>query len=128
MNLRKTTLTFLILTLGSTMAFAKKEPKYEQAHQLTPEQSALVEKAIAREKVVIKNIQQRTPLVETYIQEMKPDEKLYQVPTGDTYMLNRVDFRKTFTDKPYSSRSKGTWVLQGLLGCICLDRQGAASG
>ena len=105
MNLRKTTLTFLILTLGATLAHAKKEPKYEQAHQLTPEQSALVEKAIAREKVVIKNIQQRTPLVETYIQEMKPDEKLYQVPTGDTYMLNRVDFRKTFTDRPYASRS-----------------------
>ena len=105
MNLRKTTLTFLILTLGATLAHAKKEPKYEQAHQLTPEQSALVEKAIAREKVVIKNIQQRTPLVETYIQEMKPDEKLYQIPTGDTYMLNRVDFRKTFTDKPYAARS-----------------------
>jgi hypothetical protein len=106
MNLRKTTLTFLILTLGATLAHAKKEPKYEQAHQLTPEQSALVEKAIAREKVVIKNIQQRTPLVETYIQEMKPDEKLYQVPTSDTYMLNRVDFRKTFTDKAYASRSE----------------------
>jgi hypothetical protein len=105
MNVRKTTLTFLILTLGATLAHAKKEPKYELAHQLTPEQSALVEKAIAREKVVIKNIQQRTPLVETYIQEMKPDDKLYQVPTGDTYMLNRVDFRKTFTDKPYAARS-----------------------
>ena len=119
MNLRKTTLTFLILTLGSTMAFAKKEPKYELAHQLTPEQSALVEKAIAREKVVIKNIQQRTPLVETYIQEMKPDEKLYQVPTGDTYMLNRVDFRKTFTDRPYSSRSeKGHGFFKGSSGAF----------
>jgi hypothetical protein len=114
MNLRKTTLTFLVLTLGTTLAYAKKEPKYELAHQLTPEQSALVEKAIAREKVVIKNIQQRTPLVETYIQEMKPDEKLYQIPTGDTYMLNRVDFRKTFTDKPYAARAdKGHGFFKG---------------
>jgi len=106
MKFRKISLTFLMFTLGIGLAYAKKEPKYEQAHQLTPEQSALVDKAIAREKVIIKNIQERTPLVETYIQEMRPDDKLYQVPTNDTYMLNRVDFHKTFGDKPYAARSE----------------------
>jgi len=105
MKFRKISLTFLMFTLGIGLAYAKKEPKYEQAHQLTPEQSALVDKAIAREKVIIKNIQERTPLVETYIQEMRPDDKLYQVPTNDTYMLNRVDFHKTFGDKPYAART-----------------------
>jgi hypothetical protein len=93
MKFRKIALPLLMVTLGAGLAYAKKEPKYEQMHQLTPEQSALVDKAVGREKIIIKNIQQRTPLVETYIQEMKPDEKLWQVPTGDTYMLNRVDFR-----------------------------------
>ena len=119
MKFRKITLPFLMITLGLNLAYAKKEPKYEQAHQLTPEQSALVEKAIAREKVIIKNIQQRTPLVETYIQQMKPDEKLYQVPTSDTYMLNRVDFRKTFGDKPYAVRSeKGHGFFKGSAGAF----------
>jgi hypothetical protein len=114
MKFRKISLSFLMIALGINLAYAKKEPKYEQAHQLTAEQSALVEKAIAREKIVIKNIQQRTPLVETYIQEMRPDDKLYQVPTGDTYMLSRVDFRKTFTDKPYSTRGqKGHGFFKG---------------
>jgi len=114
MKFRKISLSFLMIALGINLAYAKKEPKYEQAHQLTAEQSALVEKAIAREKIVIKNIQQRTPLVETYIQEMRPDDKLYQVPTGDTYMLSRVDFRKTFTDKPYSARGqKGHGFFKG---------------
>jgi len=108
MKFRKISLPFLMLTLGINLAYAKKEPKYEQAHQLTADQAALVEKAIAREKVIVKNIQERTPLVETYIQEMKPDAKLYQVPTGDTYMLNRVDFHKTFGDKPYAARSGST--------------------
>ena len=61
-------------------AYAKKAPKYEQAHQLTPEQAALVQKAIGQEKVLIKSIQQRTPLVETYIQDTRPDQKLYEVP------------------------------------------------
>lgn len=106
MKLLKYSLPLLALTLGVPLAYAKKAPKYEQAHQLTADQAALVEKAIAREKVVIKNIQQRTPLVETYIQEMRPDDRLYQVPTSDTYMLNRVDFRKTFSDKPYGTRGE----------------------
>jgi hypothetical protein len=119
MKFRKISLPFLMLTLGMNLAYAKKEPKYEQAHQLTPEQAALVEKAIGREKVVIKNIQERTPLVETYIQDMRPDEKLYQIPTGDTYMLNRVDFRKTFGDKPYAARSeKGHGFFKGSAGAF----------
>ena len=114
MKFWKISLPFLMIVLGVNLAYAKKEPKYEKAHQLTADQAALVEKAIAREKVIVKNIQERTPLVETYIQETKPDEKLYQVPTGDTYMLSRVDFRKTFTDKPYSVRSqKGHGFFKG---------------
>jgi hypothetical protein len=39
MTFRKIPLTFLIITLGVACAYArnkKEEPKYEQAHQLTP--------------------------------------------------------------------------------------------
>jgi hypothetical protein len=105
MTLRKIPLTFLILILGASCAYAKKQPKYEQAHQLTPEQAALVDRAVLQEKVLIKNIQQRTPLVETYIQNTKPDVKLYEVPVQDTYVLSRVDFGKTFFDKTYEPRT-----------------------
>ncbi len=105
MTFRKIPLTFLIIFLGAACAYAKKEPKYEQAHALTPEQAALVVKAVAREKVLIKNIQQRTPLVETYIQNTKPDLKLYQVPVDDQYTLSRVDFAKSFVDKTYNPRA-----------------------
>ena len=104
MTFRKISLTFLIITLGAACAYAKKEPKYGQARQLTPEQAALVEKAVAREKVLIKSIQQRTPLVETYIQNTRPDVKLYEVPVSDMYMLSRVDFGKVFFDKAYEPR------------------------
>src|SRR6201986_2558691 len=106
MTFRKIPLTFLVITLGLTCAYAKKQPKYEQAPQLTPEQAALVERAIGREKVLIKAIQQRTPLVETYIQDTRPDVKLYEVPVDDQYMLSRVDFGKGFFDKSYSPRSE----------------------
>ncbi len=106
MTFRKTPLTFLMITLVVSCAYAKKQPKYEQGHPLTPEQAALVQKAIAREKVLIRNIQQRTPLVETYIQNTKPDAKLYQVPVKDVYMLSRIDFGKGFFDKAYIPRSE----------------------
>jgi len=119
MTFRKISLTFLIITLSAACAYAKKEPKYEQAHQLTPEQAALVEKAIGREKVLIKNIQLRTPLVETYIQDTKPDEKLYEIPTDDQYTLSRVDFGKGFVDKTYEPRGTGKKsFFKGSLGAI----------
>jgi hypothetical protein len=98
----------LIVLLGATAVEAKKQPKYEkygQSHPLTAEQAALVERAVAGEKVLVKNIQQRTPLVETYIQDTRPDVHLYQVPVADTYTLSRVDFAKTFFDKSYAPRS-----------------------
>ncbi|MGB7264136.1 MAG: M48 family metalloprotease, partial [Terracidiphilus sp.] len=106
MTFRKIPLTFLILTIGLASAYAKRQPKYEQARQLTPEQSALVQRAITQEKVLIKNIQLRTPLVETYIQDTRPDVKLYEVPVDDQYMLSRVDFGKGFFDKAYAPKQE----------------------
>ena len=107
MTFRKISLALLLFTLSAACASAKNtEPKYAQAHQLTPDQAALVEKAIGREKTLIKNIQQRTPLVETYIQNTKPDLKLLQTPVSDEYMLSRIDFGKvTFFDKTYQPRT-----------------------
>jgi len=35
-----------------------------------------------------------SPMVETYIQDMKPDMELGEVPTGDTYFLGRLDLSR----------------------------------
>jgi hypothetical protein len=109
MTFRKIFLAVLILTVGVSFGYAKnkhaKQPKYQQTRPLTTEQAALVEKAIRQEKVLIKNIQERTPLVETYIQNTKPDVKLYQVPVSDEYMLSRIDFSKIFFDRTYEPRT-----------------------
>jgi hypothetical protein len=106
MMFRKIPVAVLILALGAQTALARKQPKYEQAHQLTPDQQAIVQRAIAREKVLIQEIKKHTPLVETYIQDTRPDLKLYEVPTGDHYMLSRVDFSKTFFDEAYRPREE----------------------
>jgi hypothetical protein len=128
---RKIPIAVLTLALGVSSAYAKKTPLYEQAHQLTPEQAALVQKAIGQEKILIKAIQQRTPLVETYIQDTRPDVKLYQVPVGDQYTLSRVDFGKGFFDKTYEPRDvneKHGWfkgsmaAITGLTKALGLDK------
>ncbi|HUX44266.1 MAG TPA: hypothetical protein VMV57_05910 [Terracidiphilus sp.] len=104
--LKKIAIPLLILTMGVCSAHArKKNSPYQPTRPLTPEQTALVEKAIAQEKVIIKNIQERTPLVETYIQETRPDQKLYEVPVNDQYTLSRVDFGKGFFDQTYEPRT-----------------------
>jgi len=119
------TTTLLLFALSATCAYAKKQPKYEPVHQLTPEQHSLVTKAIGREKVLIKAIQQRTPLVETYIQDIRPDAKLYQVPVSDQYMLSRVDFGKGFFDKSFEPRNatkKGGWFKGSLAAMTGLSK------
>jgi hypothetical protein len=131
MMFRKIPITLLTLALGVSSAYAKKTPPYEQVHQLTADQAALVQKAVGQEKILIKAIQQRTPLVETYIQDTRPDVKLYQVPVGDQYTLSRVDFGKGFFDKSYETREeseKHGWfkgsmaAITGLSKALGLDK------
>jgi hypothetical protein len=72
---------------------------------LTPQQQRLVQESIAREKTVIKQIQKSTPIVQTYIQDMRPDVKMYSIPVADQFMIGRVDFAKAFTADEYNMRS-----------------------
>jgi hypothetical protein len=122
-----------LLGVLCSSAIAEKRPRFEEAGQLTPDQAALVQKAIGQEKILIKAIQQRTPLVETYIQDTKPDAKLGQVPVADHYTLSRVDFgKKGFFDKTFESREdadkkgwfKGSFAaIEDLTKALGLDRR-----
>ena len=57
---------------ASVLPFKKKK-EVPVGKKLTPAQSALIDKAVLREKEVIKVVRERAPLVETYIQNMRPD-------------------------------------------------------
>ena len=105
MTLPKLLCTLCLLSFVTAPVYAKKHQQYEQVRQLTPDQAAMVEKALIREKALVENIKQRTPLVETYIQDTRPDDKLLEVPVDDHYMLSRIDFAKArFFDKTYDPR------------------------
>ncbi|MCL2660427.1 MAG: hypothetical protein FWD64_07930, partial [Acidobacteriaceae bacterium] len=116
MILRKKSLTPLVLAallatamssipsaLGASLFGSKKKPldPEMQPRKLTPAQSALVDQAVLREKDVIKVLRERTPLVETYIQTMRPDSVLGQVPESDQHFLGRVAFSRIIDGSPY---------------------------
>lgn len=81
------------------------------ARKLTTSQNQLVDKAIAREKEVIRTVKECAPLVETYIQNMRPDQQLGQVPASDQHFLGRVEFGKIIGADSYAvnkATSRGT--------------------
>src|SRR5579864_1299980 len=54
----------------------------------------VIDRVITNENWSIQQIRQYSPLVETYIQNQKPDKNLGTVPAGDKYFLGRADFSK----------------------------------
>jgi hypothetical protein len=111
MTLRRVWITSLLMTL--TVSAAQAKTKYQPPTPLTPEQSALIQKAIAAEKVTIKQIQKHSPLVQTYIQNMRPDQLLYAVPESDQYLLGRVDFGKSISDTAYAGKGSSHGMFSG---------------
>ena len=61
----------------------------------------VVERVIAREAENNKTLRHYAPLVETYLQSMKPDPELGMVPAGDQYYLHRVGFRRTLDETSF---------------------------
>jgi hypothetical protein len=47
-----------------------------------------------RETQFARNMHNYAPMVETYLQDMKPDAELGEVPSGDTYFLGRLDLSR----------------------------------
>ena len=103
----------LALLLSVPAAHAKKETRYVPPVPLTPQQAALVQKAVERERATVKLIQKSTPVVQTYIQNTRPDPKLQTVPVSDEYMVARVDFGKTFSANLYETKTKSRGFFKG---------------
>ncbi len=83
----------------------KKDAAQNDTRKLTPAQSALVDKAIGREAVVIKTLRERSPIVETYIQNMRPDPVMGETVDSDVHFLARVDFNKVIGQSTFASGS-----------------------
>jgi hypothetical protein len=62
--------------------------------QQTTTESQVVDKIVAQEQVEMQMLRQYSPLVETYIQNLRPDKRLGSVMEGDKYFLGRAVLAK----------------------------------
>ncbi len=61
----------------------------------------VVDRAIAREKDLIKFLAPRTPVVETYLQNLQQDPQLGPIPQDDHYFLGRMDLSDSIDRSDY---------------------------
>ncbi len=80
MTLRNPWCVGLLISL-STFAAQAKKPHMMPVTPLTPAQAALIDKAMVNERVMVKELQKRIPMVQTYIQNLKPDAQLAAGPS-----------------------------------------------
>jgi len=107
---------------------------------MTP--SEVVDKIVTQEQVEAQLLRQYSPLVETYIQNLRADKQLGTVPDGDKYFLGRAELAKGVEVEPLD-RDEGIkhkvfagwanffstqFIPRGFLQMIFLDMNGFDRG
>jgi hypothetical protein len=91
----------------------------DEAPKVSAEQPRTMDEVVARvvnnENHLYGKVREYSPLVETYIQNLKPDKELGAVPAGDKYFLGKADFSKgvalvSLTD----TNTKGKKIFTGI--------------
>lgn len=103
----------LVLLLGactSTAVGANTAPAPAADQPRTMDQ--VLDRVITNEQHLYGQMRNYSPLVETYIQNLKPDKDLGEVPAGDKYFLGRANFQKGVSLVPLNeTSSKGKKVV-----------------
>jgi hypothetical protein len=66
----------------------------------------VVDRAIVREHALMDMLKARNPLVETYLQNLKPDPQLGAVPSMDHYFLGRLDLGQSIERRDYLTKDE----------------------
>ncbi len=65
-----------------------------------------VNRIIARERFEVTTIRRYTPLIETYIQEMRPDDVVGTTPFRDHYFIGQANLAKGIVDNSMISKRR----------------------
>src|SRR5216684_955825 len=131
--MRSLKILYAVLTLTAMpIAVTAQQPMTE---------SEVVDKIVRQEQAEVQLLRQYSPLVETYIQNIRPDKQLGAVPDGDKYFLGRAELAKGVELEPLDRVERdaglkhkvfGGWasffstefVPRGFLQMIYLDMNG----
>ena len=143
-------LLFLMILVG---ALAGTAPAQQSADQTQPRAgdsttvgtvttvSQAIDRILARENDEVATIRRYNPIIETYIQDMKPDKELGAVPVRDHYFLGQAMLAKGVVDNSMIVKKKGkidqlnplshlsgyftsSYVPEGFLQMIYIDTSG----
>jgi hypothetical protein len=113
MIMRKLSKNIIVLLLGAcaSMPLMADTPAAPPADQPRTMDQAL-DRVISNEQHLYGQMRNYSPLVETYIQNLRADKDLGQVPAGDKYFLGRANFQKGVNLVPLNETSgKGKKVV-----------------
>ncbi len=92
-------------------ATAPQNPQPAAANQATQgpptTMDQVVDRVVEREKGLIKLLAPRTPLVETYLQNLQQDPQLGPIPQDDRYFLGRMDLSDSIDRSDFLKEEKG---------------------
>ena len=78
-----------------------------------------VDRVISNEQRLYGQIRNYSPIVETYIQNLKADKDMGDVPAGDKYFLGRADFQKGVNLVPLSDTTSKAKKFMGSMNFFC---------
>src|ERR1700676_288380 len=118
------TLALLLTACASASAFAGTKhvtpPPATPAASAAPDQprttEQVVDRIISNEERLYSQIRNYSPLVETYIQNLKGDKDLGRAPAGDHYFIGRANFDKGVNLVPLNDTTSKTKKILGSFG------------
>jgi hypothetical protein len=108
---------FLTVLLAGSLASIASAQNTQTADQTQPQAGAAaapvttvdqaIDRVIAREHEEVATIRRFNPVIETYIQDMKPDKDMGTAPVRDHYFLGQADLSKGVVDHSMLNGRKG---------------------
>ncbi len=94
---------------AQTQTADQTQPRADNPSTLAPVTTAnqAIDRIIAREHDEIATIRRYSPIIETYIQDMRPDKDMGAVPVRDHYFLGQADLSRGVVDNSMISAKKG---------------------
>ncbi len=80
-----------------------------------------VDRVISNEQRLYGQIRNYSPIVETYIQNLKADKDMGEVPAGDKYFLGRADFQKGVNLVPLSDTTSKAKKFMGSMNFFAMQ-------
>jgi hypothetical protein len=108
---------FLTVLLAGSLASIASAQNTQTADQTQPQAGVTagpvttvdqaIDRVIAREHEEVATIRRFNPVIETYIQDMKPDKDMGTIPVRDHYFLGQADLSKGVVDHSMLNGKKG---------------------